>query len=235
MTISITHPELPDAAAVPPITEDDIVGYLVNTPEFFERHAEMITAVQLTSPHGARAVSLQERQAQMLRDKIKALEQKVMQMVRNGHENTAIADRLHRWSLALAATADPAELPARVVDVARDEFGVPQAAVRLWDVAPGHRLAPFARDPGEELRTFAASLGEPYCGPNRGFDAVRLLDHPEEAVSLALMPLRAADAGCFGLLVLASSDPARFDADMGTEFLQRMAAMASAALGRLRG
>ncbi len=60
-----------------PITEDDIANYLANTPDFFERHAQLLAAVQLTSPHGSRAVSLQERQAEMLRDKIKALEQRI--------------------------------------------------------------------------------------------------------------------------------------------------------------
>ena len=28
-----------DAAALSPITEDDIAHYLLNTPDFFERHA----------------------------------------------------------------------------------------------------------------------------------------------------------------------------------------------------
>ena len=36
------------------ITEDDIAGYLANTPGFFERHAELLASVQLSSPHGAR-------------------------------------------------------------------------------------------------------------------------------------------------------------------------------------
>ena len=53
------------------ITENDIAEYLVNTPGFFERHAEMLATVQLTSPHGLRAVSLQERQMEMLRDRSK--------------------------------------------------------------------------------------------------------------------------------------------------------------------
>ena len=56
-----------------PITEDDIANYLANTPDFFARHAELLASVQLSSPHGNRAVSLQERQAEMLREKIKAL------------------------------------------------------------------------------------------------------------------------------------------------------------------
>ncbi len=57
------------------ITENDIAEYLVNTPGFFERHAEMLAAIQLTSPHGQRAVSLQERHMDMLRERIKGLEQ----------------------------------------------------------------------------------------------------------------------------------------------------------------
>jgi len=42
--------------------------------------------VQLNSPHSHRAVSLQERQAEMLRDKIKGLEGRIMEMIRNGTE-----------------------------------------------------------------------------------------------------------------------------------------------------
>ena len=59
-----------NSACVQGITEDDIAAYLANTPGFFERQAEMLASVQLTSPHGARAVSLQERQMEMLRDRI---------------------------------------------------------------------------------------------------------------------------------------------------------------------
>ncbi|RYY99972.1 MAG: DUF484 family protein, partial [Comamonadaceae bacterium] len=47
-----------------PITEDDIAHYLSITPDFFERHAQLLGQVQLTSPHGNRAIGLQERQAE---------------------------------------------------------------------------------------------------------------------------------------------------------------------------
>ena len=79
------------------ITEADIANYLANNPAFFERHAELLASVQLTSPHGQRAVSLQERQMEMLRDRIKGLEKKIVEMIRNSQDNGAIADRLHRY------------------------------------------------------------------------------------------------------------------------------------------
>ena len=100
---------------VNPITEDDIANYLSNTPDFFVRHAQVLGAVQLTSPHGNRAVSLQERQAEMLREKIKALEQRVMEMIRHGNENMVIADKLLRWARHLFLTRETRDLPEQVV------------------------------------------------------------------------------------------------------------------------
>ena len=94
------------------ITEHDISNYLLNTPGFFERHAELLATVQLTSPHGQRAVSLQERQMEMLRDKIKGLEGKIIEMIRNGQDNLALADKLHRWTRAIMLVRDAAQVPA---------------------------------------------------------------------------------------------------------------------------
>ena len=114
------------ASGIQGITESDIADYLANTPGFFERHAELLGSVQLTSPHGQRAVSLQERQMEMLRDRIKGLEMKIVEMIRNGQENVAIADRLHRWTRALLLTADADALPQTLVDELQHEFMIPQ-------------------------------------------------------------------------------------------------------------
>jgi uncharacterized protein YigA (DUF484 family) len=234
-----------DLPALPGLTEDDLVRYLLETPEFFERQAELLARVQLASPHRGRAIGLQERQAILLRDKIRTLEQRVAGMVRHGIDNTGIADRLHRWTLRLLSARDPAELPARAVAEARAQFQMPQAALRLWGLAPAHAGLPCAADAGEAARAHAASLAGPYCGPNRDFAAAQWLDEPSQAASIALLPLRARPpeglqdaaapaAPVFGLLVLASPEPDRFRAEMGTDFLERMADAAGAALDRLR-
>ena len=219
----------------PPITEEDIAQFLIHTPDFFERHADLLSAVQLTSPHGGRAVSLQERQAEMLRDKIKLLEQRLMEMMRHGNENMLIADKLLRWSRQLFLVARPVDLPAVLVSEIKSQFSVPQAALKLWDVADVYAGEPFAQGAGNDARSLASSLTTPYCGVNAGFDAVQWLDDPEAAASVALIPLRAgATAPAFGLLVLASPDGTRYQAGMATDFLERIAELASAALSRVR-
>jgi uncharacterized protein len=77
----------------------------------------------------------------------------------------------------------------------------------------------------------------PHCNClTANFEAANWLDQPELAMSLALIPLRAGAAlEAFGMLVLASPDPQRFNAGMGTDFLERIGEITSAALSRLRG
>ncbi len=226
-------PGLPPAQAVQGITETDIASYLANTPGFFERHAELLSTVQLTSPHGQRAVSLQERQMEMLRERIKGLEMRIVEMIRHGQENLAIADRLHRTTRRLLVTTDPAQLPSRIVESLKHEFMIPQAALRLWNIGNDHAALPFAQEVSDDAKAFTSSLTMPYCGVNAGFEAARWLDDPGTVMSLALLPLRQGDT-CFGLLVLGSPDPTRYSADMGTDFLMRIGEVASAALSRLR-
>ena len=132
------------AMGIQGITEHDIANYLANTPSFFERHAELLGSIQLTSPHGQRAVSLQERQMEMLRDKIKGLEHKIMEMIRHGQENVAIADRLHRFTRAVMLTGNAADLPGVVVQQAMQQFMIPQAGIRVWDAASAFAGLGFA-------------------------------------------------------------------------------------------
>ncbi len=221
-----------------PITEDDIADYLANTPDFFERHAELLASVHLTSPHSKRTVSLQERQAEMLREKIRALEHRIMDMIRNGNENVILSDKLLRWARGLFLTQAPGALPEQVVDEIKNQFSVPQVGIKVWDVAPAFADAAFAQGVSEDAKVFASSLREPFCGVNSGFEAVNWLAEPSAATSVALLPLRmgAIDSmtPAFGLLVLASPDAQRFNSGMATDFLERMAELASAALARLR-
>ncbi len=227
------------------ITEGDIANYLANTPGFFERQAELLASIQLTSPHGQRAVSLQQRQIEMLREKIKLMERERMAMIRHGRENEAIADRLHRFIRSILLARTPADVPDVMLASLQHEFLIPQAAIRLWGVVPEVADRPWAADVGDEVRKLTEGLALPFCGLNAGFEPAAWLDDAGTVMSVALVPLRATSAAplavdgepqpgaAFGLLVLGSPDPTRYSADMGTEFLVRVGEVASAALSRL--
>ncbi len=216
-----------------PLDETAVAAYLAQSPGFFEHHAELLASIRLTSPHGQRAVTLSERQMEMLRERIKGLELKIVEMIRAGQENMTLVDRLHRLTRTLMRTTDPAALPAAMVTTLKHEFLIPQAAIRLWSLAPAYAAHDFAQSVSEDVKTFAGSLTLPYCGVNAGFEAVGWLEDPGTVASLAMIPLRHGDA-VFGLLVLGSPDPTRYAAEMGTDFLMRIGELAGAALWRLR-
>ena len=231
-------------AAMNPITEDDIANFLVNTPDFFERHAELLSAVKLTSPHSHRAVSLQERQAEMMREKIRVLELRMMDMMRHGTENEVLIERMQRWVKTLLMTSNARDLPHTIADHIQHDFMVPQVAIKVWDVREDFKIEPFAQSVIDPIKEFAASLAQPYVGINHNFDAVQWLADPAAAQSVALIALRAtrpedtpqtaAEQPVIGLLVLASPDPQRYYEGMGTTIIERMGDLASAALSHLR-
>ena len=75
---------------------------------------------------------------EMLREKIKGAGAALIEMIRHGKENVAIADRLHRWTRALMLTAQRRrDLPGVLVRELQHQFMVPQAAIRVWGVADG--------------------------------------------------------------------------------------------------
>ncbi|QXZ09363.1 DUF484 family protein [Comamonas sp. Y33R10-2] len=220
------------------ITEESIADYLQHNPEFFERNAQMLANVRLVSGHGPRAVSLQERQAEMLREKLKGLEHRIMDMVRHGSENASIANKIHQWTHALVKVQDLRELPHALTASLQHIFDVPQVALRLWNVAGAHSGTVYTMGVSEDAKTFASSLTMPFCGPNMGFEAANWLHQPHTVQSMAMLTLHdgAMDStsNVFGMLVLGSPDPTRFDATMGLEFLSRISELASASLSRMR-
>ena len=219
-----------------PLTERDIAEYLMQNQGFFQRNPELLTDLHLGSAHGQRVVSLHERQAEMLREKIKVLEQRLIDMIRHGSENSVTTNRLLHWVTNLSLEHNAAALPARICTTICEQFMVPQAAIRVWGVDAAYAACDFAQGVNSDTKSFASSLTTPYCGMHVGVEAVRWLDEPLLAASLALIPLRDAtkpQSPAFGLRVLASPDANRYQDDMATDYLEHIGKMASAALSRL--
>ena len=210
-----------------------VANYLAEHPRFFEEHAGLLGEVKLSSPLTGKAVSLQERQMEVMRAKYNALELRMAELMRTAGENTVILQRFHAWHLALLKSTGGAAMARDLVDGLLEHFGVPQATLRLWNVHPDHAQAWFAGGVAEDARLFASSLRAPYCGPNKDFEAVRWLEQADEVRSTVLLPLTA-DGVTFGLLVMGSPDAERFSQMMATDFLVQLGQSASAALAPLR-
>src|SRR5690606_12880374 len=213
---------------------DTVARYLAENPEFFEEHAELFGQLKLTSPLGARTVSLQERQMEVLREKIKNLELRFANLVRVAQDNEDITSKFHGWIKELLMARNDVDLPHVLVDSLRSIFQVPQATLRLWGAAEPYSHTWFSEAVSADVRLFTNSLNTPYCGPNQDFEAAKWLEPGEAVQSVALVPLRRESSGdAFGLLVMGSPDPERFAVDMATDFLAKIGETSSAALNCL--
>jgi uncharacterized protein YigA (DUF484 family) len=214
--------------------EESISGYLQRHPEFFERHQAVLARLKLPHARGGAAISLVERQIEVLREKVAGLEGKLAELVRVARANDAIAERLHRFTRRLLRVVPREEAILRIEAGLREDFEAFHAALVLIGAQPDPDAPRFVRTvPADDpnLKSFESlfASGKPRCGQAR--DSQReFLFGPEglELGSVALVPL--GPKGSIGLLALGSTDRDRFHPGMSTEFLARMAELVADSL-----
>ena len=207
-----------------------VAAYLKDNPGFFEQYADLLAEIFVPHPHGGRAIPIAERQIVTLREKNTQLETKLQELVQFGTENDAISEKLHRSTLALFAAPDLETTLGVLYHSLQDDFRVPQVALRLWGRVPEQSYLPELAATSQELREYAAALGEPYCGTQAPFESRDWFDNHAALKSFAFLPLRTVHT--FGLLGLGSDTPGRFYAGMGTMYLTRLSELASVATAR---
>ncbi|MCK9380663.1 MAG: DUF484 family protein [Sulfuritalea sp.] len=211
---------------------EDVAHYLHDHPEFFEKHAELLALVTLTDPHSGRAVSITEKQLLNLRDKVRSLEAKLVELIGFGEENDAISDKVHGLAVALIAATDRAAVVRALYSHLGGAFAVPHVTLRLWGTEPGdgHEFDTVS----DAVKAFATSLQRPYCGTVTGQESLAWFGEAAAHLrSMTQVPLRESGGACFGLLIMASEEPQRFYAELGTLYLERIGEMAAAALLRV--
>ncbi|MEC4719027.1 DUF484 family protein [Noviherbaspirillum sp. CPCC 100848] len=211
-----------------------VANFLSDNPHFFEEHSELLSRVKLTSPLAGRAVSLQERQMEVLREKIKLHELRLAELLRIAEENDAITQKFLQWTRSLLLARNDVDMPHTLISGLQSIFSVPQATLRIWGVAEDYAHTWFAAEVSEDAKIFCNGLTAPYCGANQDFEAASWLEDAASVQSIAMLPLRIGGAPeAFGLLVLGSADPQRFTADMATDYLSKIGETASAAMACL--
>ena len=211
------------------LAEEQMGEYLVQHPEFFERHPGVLTRLKLPHQRGSAAVSLVERQVLVLRERHGALEQKLQELIENGRSNDAITDRVHRLTRRLLRARDFASSIAALETSLREDFGASRWLLVLTDPAlPGlagyhstHvRVVPRASAELKLFETFFESA-RPRSGQIRDTQRDYLFGTEGGPVgSTVLIPL--GERASLGLLAVASHDTERYLPTMSTDYLVRI-------------
>ena len=180
-----------------------VAEWLLATPGFFERHADLLADIQLKNPHGDRAISLQERQLGVLRQQNQALNQRLSEMLRFGSQNDKTQGLMIQWLSNLLSAKSEADVRAAISAGLATIFDIEQ--VELLDGDHGN-----------------------FCGSaNQSSDAIKAL-LKENIQSLAVINLSSLNVQ----ILLASQSAEKFTSDMGRVYLDQIGELALAALTR---
>ena len=91
------------------IREDQVVGYLRRNPDFFARHDDLLAEISLPHDSGS-AISLLERQVNILRARGTEARQKLNNLLENARYNDQLFDTIQNLVLALLGAADATEI-----------------------------------------------------------------------------------------------------------------------------
>jgi len=215
------------------LSGDSIVDYLLSHPEFFEAHPELLTKLKVPHPSGT-AVSLIERQVEVLRGQNRQLERKLVDLIEVARANDTLIERIHRLAIALLEGANLPDRLYALQEELRERFGADEVSLFLLhadakkaDAGPARWLTPD--DPGLDQFRDIMKSGKSHVGRLRPPQLEFLFgEQAEHIASSALVTL--GDKGSLGLLAVGSRDAERFSPTLGTAFLTRISELVTAAV-----
>jgi uncharacterized protein YigA (DUF484 family) len=223
------------ASAELSLSDDDIAGWLRSHPDFFARNGELLATLRVPHATGG-AVSLIERQIELLREKNQSADARFTELVGIARANEQLAARVHRFTRRLMRAPTRRATLVQIEQGLREDFDVTQSVLLLFGSGGEDAGLRFVRtiaagDPNLAGFDTVFATGKPRCGQIR--DSLREFLFGVDAASVgsvALVPL-GGDAP-LGLLALASLNSQRFHPGMSTDFLALLGELTSDALAR---
>lgn len=203
------------------LDSQQIADFLRHNPSFFEHHSGLLTELSIPHDSGG-AVSLVERQLDILRKENTRLSQQLDSLLTTARQNERLNANIHKLALSLLDAVGPQAIFGRLESRLREDFAADHVAIRVFadgsmiDVA---QLPQFVGADSKQRIPFARLFESQatVCGPLDDGRHEVLFNDIRGRLSAVTMPL--AGLQWDGILVIASSDADRYQADMGTEFL----------------
>lgn len=210
------------------LSPPEVAAFLRAHPHFLQEHPDVLGDLTLCLGAGATVSSLLERQVLTLRERLRAVDQRQALMLRHAQENEAIQAKLMQLVRGLLRSPQAQDRTHLLITLLKAEFSLTLAELiqPCLDSSSSDGLADL-------LASSRPSCWSAQCEQGRLILAqLAHLAQPAQGLgSLALLPLQPDRAGAQPrALVLAASDPGRFEAGQGVVFLERIAEIASAAL-----
>lgn len=215
---------------VTPVSEEQVIIYLRNHPDFFEQHGHLLSELHLRHDSGG-AVSLVERQVAILRERNMVMRRRMNELMQTAKYNDELFAKTRTLTLELLRVDSWHELNEVLATYVLTDFHADFVCCHLagTDVNLDHIKSHSGSLPHERF----VRGNYPVCSALRVEELTALFPtvaHDGQG-SAVLAPLTA--EGPDGCLAIGSRDPQSFTPDMDTLFVTYIAEVLSRVVERL--
>ena len=197
------------------ITDELIVSYLQDNPDFFLRNPELLNSLRLADQHRG-VVSLVERQQQQLRQKVHSLEEEITQLMTIAQHNESLFSLYNDLYLCLIDCQALPEILNNLHKTTTELLSL--ADCKLWLNCPvSFEHSAIIKNDCEEILTNRLADEPFYFGRLQQHEQACLFgEHTPGSVVLIKLTHHDTDVG---MLVISSEDVNHFDPRMDTLLL----------------
>lgn len=205
--------------------EQDVIDYLQSHPDLLIRNPALLANIEIPHDIGG-ATSLIERQVGILRKQNSQQKAQLTELFEIANENEQSNQKIHKLTLALLGSKNLSASEKALNDILCENFSVDAVSLRVF-IEPKSKQAQHlfiekSSTSSKELDKLI-NTRKPQCGYFKQLPVDELFSNTSEDLSsFAVLPLFVEKNNCFGVLILGSYNMRRFNADMGTVFLERM-------------
>ncbi len=216
------------------ISENQVVDYLRQNPDFFARQDDLLAEISLTHDSGS-AISLLERQVNILRERGTEARQKLNNLLENARNNDQLFDTTQNLVLALLRAADATEIAEIAQDQLSNHANVDACELIVveqegLDVAPTVRTQSSKHLKAEFKEVFR--LKRTHCGRLDQSAVDQLFQNDASSIrSTALCPV-ISDGEVLAILALGNQQEDTFNVNLDTLFLDFIGHAIGAVLGK---
>ncbi|MDN7124716.1 DUF484 family protein [Pseudidiomarina terrestris] len=201
-----------------------IAAYLEENPDFFDRHPELLQ--QLSVRHQTKgAVSLVERQQQVLRQRVQHLEEEITELMVTARRNEELFRYFSELYLKLLQSQSIEEVMDSLQQTFSEQLQMPALTLKFFDSPLELETQfTFAADTHKQLLSKRFRDDSIYLG-RLTTDEQKLLFPDESIASVVLLLL--GDKGELGMLAIGNHDAGHFEPAMDTLLVKQLQVLLS--------
>ena len=214
------------------LNAEQVIAYLKENPDFFKTNPQLLADLNFTHETGG-AVSLIQRQVELLREHHKTTRQRLGELSLHAKNNEALLQRIRDLSVTTAGAVTPKAILESLTRTIIQDFGLDSVYLVVehnnWPMSADNVVGLTPEELGN-LRNAVYNLPVFVGRPSEKVRELIWKNESKDTASIAMTRFKYKDVDTY--LIIGSKDQSHFTNDMGTDFVTYIGEYLQALLSR---